>query len=138
MFEAHEGPFRQSHRSSMTTLIDAARRGDSEILKSLIDSKADLDAADDSGRTALMWAAANGDATSTKLLIDAMAHVHARDNTGATALWMAAFGGHVNCMQLLVDANAGVNVRNNENTRVDNCCLAWQSGLCATATRFTR
>lgn len=81
----------------MTALHEAARNGDIERLKSLLDNGADVNAKDEkNGAAPLHYAAGHGHARAVKLLLDKGAEVNARDNTGSTPLHWAAAGGEVN------------------------------------------
>jgi ankyrin repeat protein len=70
-------------------LIDAARDDDADILQSLLDAGADINAKDTAGYTALMWAAGLGHTDTVKLLLDHGADVHIENNYKNTALGLA-------------------------------------------------
>jgi ankyrin repeat protein len=73
-------------------LIAAAERGDSALVKSLVNKGADLHAKDADGHTILMSAASGGNLELVKYLIDQGADVNAKDDHGATALrWANMF-----------------------------------------------
>src|SRR5689334_17189659 len=74
-------------------VIDAAKGGDRDTLKALIQKKADVNAADGDGSTALLWAAYKDDVEAADLLIRAGAKVNAASDLGATPLWAAAQNG---------------------------------------------
>ena len=56
-------------------MVDAAKRGDTNALRSLIAQRVDVNAAEPDGTTALFYAADRGDAAAVDLLIAARADV---------------------------------------------------------------
>ena len=75
-------------------LADAAMRGDLETVRSLLNSGADVNAAQGDGMSALHWAATRGDFEIAELLIAAGADVAAASRIGSyTPLHMASKGG---------------------------------------------
>jgi ankyrin repeat protein len=72
------------------SLVDAARQGDREAVRSLLNSRAKVDAAGADGMTALIWAADRNDVEMADLLLRAGADVKAANEYGATALYAAA------------------------------------------------
>ena len=93
-------------------LIDAAILGDTELIKSLITSGAEVDKPDDYGRTALMFAAGLGNTKTVGLLINKGAEVDHADNEGQTALIHAAWRGRTENVELLIDKGAEVDHTN--------------------------
>ncbi|MBU3728460.1 MAG: DUF1573 domain-containing protein, partial [Phycisphaerales bacterium] len=72
----------------------AARENRAEVVAILLDSKADINAADRTGKTALTLAAENSAVDATKLLIERRADLNKRDQIGGTPLtWACALGG---------------------------------------------
>jgi ankyrin repeat protein len=89
-------------------LYSAIRENNLSQLKTLLDSKAAANAADDRGITPLMVAAEVGSADSMRLLIDRGADVNAQNAFGSTALmWSASDPAKV---RLLLDHGAQVNL----------------------------
>ncbi len=74
-------------------LVEAAKSGDKDALKSLLQKKADVNAADPDGTTALHWASYRDDLESADLLIRAGAKVSAVTDLGVTPLWLASENG---------------------------------------------
>src|SRR5215475_10696259 len=74
-------------------ILDAAKNGDKDTLRSLIDKKADVNAAEPDGATALHWASYKNDLESVDLLIRAGANVNAANDLGVTPLWTASQNG---------------------------------------------
>ena len=100
--------YRDDHK--VTTLLQAAHRGKSNITKALLDkhdpSKDEsnwVDAASDEGVTPLLAAASEGHTVILKqLLSTGKADVNAKDKEGTNALMAAAARGHLECIQELV------------------------------------
>src|SRR3954470_2424278 len=77
--------------SAADTVADAARRGDRQAVKQLLESGADVNAASGDGMTALHWAAQAGGVELAKMLLVAGANVRATTRLGGyTPLLMAA------------------------------------------------
>jgi hypothetical protein len=70
-------------------LISAARKGQTDHLRTLLSQGASIESKDKDGRTPLMWAARNGHAEVVKLLVERGANLDARDRQGLTAYGMA-------------------------------------------------
>src|ERR1700680_3293787 len=67
------------------SLVDAARQGDREAVRSLLNSRAKVDVPGADGMTALIWAAYRNDVQMANLLLRAGADVKAANEYGATA-----------------------------------------------------
>lgn len=85
--------------SGRTYLIDAAVRGNYEVVKLLLAKRVNVNAKDEDGATALMHASEEsgyGHVETVKLLLKAGADINARDQNGETALDKATQhgGGH--------------------------------------------
>jgi hypothetical protein len=83
-------------------LVQAVFTRNTERVRSLIASKADVNAVDTVQNTPLAVAAYHGDVELTFMLLDAGAAVNSRDPGGATALIVAAKQGHGDVARLLV------------------------------------
>ena len=95
--------------SPETALLDAARRGDVAVVRTLIAKGADVDEADGDGMTALHWAAARGHADVAALFIAAEADVQAKTRIGRyTPLHLASRGGHVAVVAMILEAGGDV------------------------------
>lgn len=77
-----------------TALMNAARNGDTEAVRKMLDLGAEVDQKTSKGKTALMLAAAGGFTETVKVLVDRGADVNARDNYDTTAIIAAATAGH--------------------------------------------
>ena len=88
-------------------LIDAARNGDVEAVRSLLAEGADVNTAQGDGMTGLHWAAEGGHAAVADLLLAAGAGVEARTRVGGyTPLHLASRSGHGSIANALLDAGA--------------------------------
>lgn len=96
----------------MTPLMYAARAGQLNNVKALIESKANVTAQAADGRTALIYAAMGDNAAIVTALMDAGAGVDARDEQGVTALMLAAARGDVLTLDLIVRRGANPEFRN--------------------------
>ena len=88
------------------TFLDAAGRGDIQLLRLLLGAGQDANMADSAGNSALMFAAANGQLEAANLLVDNGADVNAVNVDGFTALMMAAMYGNVEVAQRLLELGA--------------------------------
>jgi ankyrin repeat protein len=91
-------------------LIDAARNGDRDALRSLIQKKVDVNATEPDGATALHWASYRDDLESAGLLIRAGANVNVANDLGVTPLWTASQNGSVAMVKRLLEAGANPNL----------------------------
>ena len=88
-------------------LIDAARNGDVEAVRSLLAGGADANTTQGDGMTALHWAAERGHAAVADLLLSAGADVEAKTRLGSyTPLHLASRSGHGPIVSALLDAGA--------------------------------
>ena len=100
-----------------TRLADAAMQGDKTALQTLLQQKADVNAAQGDGTTALHWAAYREDVEMVRLLLKAGADVKAETRIGSmTPLFMAAKTGNAQTVELLVNAGSDVNHANSNGT----------------------
>ncbi len=91
-------------------LVDAAKKGDKSGLQSLLQKKADPNAADADGSTALHWASYHDDLVSADLLIRAGGNVNAATDLGVTPLWAPCESGSVAMVRRLLEAGANPNL----------------------------
>ncbi len=70
-------------------LLNAARKGDAALIRTLISHKINLEVADKDGHTALMLAAQHGHPEAIRLLLNGGAHAGVRDPQGYTAYGLA-------------------------------------------------
>jgi uncharacterized protein len=114
----------QETRGSVTA---AARAGDRETVRALLQEGADVNSAEGDGTTALHWAARAGDAELVQMLVYAGANVKASTRLGAyTPLMMAAQAGHSAAVAALVAG--GSDVKATSTTGTTPLMFAAQSG----------
>lgn len=89
-------------------LVFAARYGQRETVRLLLDQGTAIESRDGLGRTALIAAAGEGDDGLVALLLGRGADTAATDADGATALIHAASKGHLGSVRLLLDAGASL------------------------------
>lgn len=95
-------------------LIDAAMKGDEDVLIAMIEAGFDIDVKNKAGMTAVMWAAANGQKKCLARLIGAGCDVDAKDEDDWTAAMWAAVNGQEECLARLIAAGCNVDAKNNE------------------------
>ena len=78
-----------SHAHADASLIDAARKGDTETVRALLDSGADPNSANKGGLTALIAAAQPGHADTVSVLLQAGANPDVANKGGITPLYAA-------------------------------------------------
>src|SRR5438046_7453633 len=96
-----------------TPLSWAAWKGHTEVVKVLLDAKANAEVKDDDlGRTPLSWAAGNGHTEVVKVLLDVKANVEAKDKYLRPPRRGAA-DEHTEAVKVLLDVKANVEVKDN-------------------------
>uniref|UniRef100_A0A0G4ICY2 Uncharacterized protein n=1 Tax=Chromera velia CCMP2878 TaxID=1169474 RepID=A0A0G4ICY2_9ALVE len=94
-----------------TALMLVSDRGHTDIVRLLVDAKANVDMQDKNGQTALILVSCKGHADIVRLLVDAKANVDMQDKNGKTALFLASENRHTDIVRLLVDAKANVDMQ---------------------------
>ena len=95
--------------SAGADLADAVMKGNKAAVRSLLQRKADVNAAQSDGTTALHWAVRLDDLDTADLLIRSGANVAAATRAGATPLQLAAINGNAAMIEKLIKAGADVN-----------------------------
>jgi uncharacterized protein len=90
-------------------VADAAMRGEVAAVRTLIATKADVNAAQNDGATALHWAVFKGNREMAETLIRAGANPKAANREGVTPLWLASVNGDAALIRALLDAGADPN-----------------------------
>jgi uncharacterized protein len=94
-----------------SAVADAAMRGDTGAVQTLLHEKADVNAPQPDGATAIQWASYRGDLPLADLLIAAGADVKLANHDGVTPLWLAAQNGNGAMIEKLIRAGADPNER---------------------------
>jgi ankyrin repeat protein len=98
-----------------TVLIQAAEQGNIDIMKYLVENKADIEAIDVDGGTAFDCAAYEGTIESLKYLMSVGANInHQGPVWGNTPLILASMNGHTDSVRYLLSINAERNLKNKE------------------------
>lgn len=92
-------------------LLNAAKAGDLDTVKRLIDEKHNVNQRSIEGWTPLLKACKRGHLTIAKLLVEKGASVHQESTSGCTTLMQASAGGHVDVVEWLIK----------EGVEVDKC-----------------
>jgi ankyrin repeat protein len=87
-------------------LVIAAKTGDSDSVRALLQKKVDVNATEPDGSTALLWASYRDELESARLLIKSGANVNAANDLGATPLWAASQNGSAAMVKLLLGSGA--------------------------------
>ncbi|BCH32530.1 hypothetical protein MesoLjLc_44600 [Mesorhizobium sp. L-8-10] len=90
-------------------LHDAARQGDVDRVRQLLDQGVVVAELDEAGDPALIIASLAGRAGVVALLLERGADIEIRNKHGLTALHAAAYGGNMDVIELLVAKGAAVN-----------------------------
>jgi ankyrin repeat protein len=94
-------------------LQDAARNGNLEQARQLLDGGAGVAAPDEAGDPPLVVASLAGHANIVALLLERGADINIRNKHGLTALHAAAYAGNLDIVKLLVAKGAAVNDTHN-------------------------
>ncbi len=92
-----------------STLADAAETGRTTLVRTLLDSGADVNGTQVDGMTALHWAVYHDDSVTTSVLVKAGADVGAANRYGVTPISLAATNRNADVVRLLLDAGADAN-----------------------------
>jgi ankyrin repeat protein len=87
-------------------LVDAAKQGNREAVRTLVQRGADVNSTSADGTTALHWAAHNGDGELVSALVRAKANVNVNNRYGIAPIWLAATNGHADVVETLLRAGA--------------------------------
>lgn len=101
----------QTNRFGDTVLMWAASKGERELVRLLLEAKADIHHRGSYGRNALHWAAHGGDSHIVKRLLEAGLDPNSNDDRLKTPLALAAQRGRLKNCALLLAAGADANLR---------------------------
>lgn len=90
-------------------LVTAAKDGNREAVRTLVQQRVDVNGTDADGTTALHWASHRDDLDSVALLLGAGANVNAANDLGVTPLWLACENGSAPVVARLLSAGADPN-----------------------------
>jgi len=128
-------PHTQQMTDEIAKLFKGCAKGETALVKSLLDSKkVGLDCMDEEGNTPLHWATVGGHVELTQLLVDHGADVEAKSKDGFTPLHSVAQEDHYKIMEVLLNAKAKVDVPNIE----DNCNTTLHYTACWGAVECTK
>lgn len=94
-----------------SAVADAAMKGDTATVKTLLAQKADVNAQQADGATAIQWASYSNNLALADVLIKAGANVKLANEDGATPLFLASINGNAQMIEKLLQAGADVNER---------------------------
>ena len=97
--------------ATRSPLVDAAKHGDLEAVRTLLQKHVDVNAAEADGATALIWASYRDDLEMADLLLGAGARVNAATDLGVTPLWSASENGSEPMVRRLLRAGANPNAK---------------------------
>ncbi|TRZ11283.1 hypothetical protein HGM15179_015801 [Zosterops borbonicus] len=103
--------FTEAYSDRCSAVGLAAREGNTEILRELINRGYSIDVPDNRGWLPIHEAAAHNSSECLKLLIDtasAKNYIHSRTFEGLCALHLSARHGSVGCLRVLLEAGAGI------------------------------
>jgi ankyrin repeat protein len=106
-----------SAQQVVSSVADAAAKGDKAAVKQLLKDGADVNGAQGDGMSALHWAAERGDAELAEMLIFAGANIGAVTRIGQyTPLHLAAQAGNLAVAKALIKAGADANAKTTNNS----------------------
>ena len=95
-------------------LVEAVKKADKAAVRTLLQQRVDVNAAEPDGTTALHWAARADDLETTDLLIRGGANVKAANRYGVTPLSLACINGNAALIEMLLKAGADANTASPE------------------------
>ncbi|KAH7307940.1 ankyrin repeat-containing domain protein [Rhexocercosporidium sp. MPI-PUGE-AT-0058] len=103
----------------------ASQKGSLQLVRSLLDKGAGIDATDSNGRTPLSYAAQGGHLELCQFLLEKGANVNAIDGRGVTPLLLAGLGGKRTIFELLMSKGANPESRIEDGSTI-LLLLAWR------------
>ncbi len=105
------GAWYNANKQGTTALTAASKNGHTEVVKLLVQAKADVTILDDVGWTAFRWAVWEEKLDTAEILLSAGANIDLRDKQGRTALIEAAWHGMVGTVLFLLEHDADANIQ---------------------------
>jgi ankyrin repeat protein len=102
----------ERNKYGKTPLINASTQGHLEVVRSLLNRGANVNAKDKNGCTSLMYAIEDEHTAIVRLLLNKGARANIRTQAGDTPLSMAVYYENLDIAKLLLDHGANVNARN--------------------------
>lgn len=99
-----------TYAANLPPIVEAAKAGNREAIRALLQKGANANDADGDGSTALHWASYLNDAQAVDMLVRAGAKPNAATDLGVTALWNASQNGSDAIVKRLLDAGANPNL----------------------------
>jgi uncharacterized protein len=99
------------HAAVRPPLSEAAKNGDKDSLRSLLQKGANVNATEGDGSTALHWASYRDDLEAVDILLRAGAKINIANDLGATPLWAACQNGSEAMVRRLLAAGANPNAK---------------------------
>jgi uncharacterized protein len=103
-----------SAAQAQSRLMDAIKANDASAVRTLLETRTDVNAVQADGTTALHWAVDRDAAEIVQLLIRAGANVKAINRYGVTPLWLASLNGNATTIGMLLEAGADASAASEE------------------------
>ena len=100
--------------SRWNALISASVKGKLEIVKYLVENKADIEAVETNGRTSFNLASMHNQVEILKYLVSKNVNIHTKDNDGNTALINACFKDSLEAVVYLIQLGVDIEERDND------------------------
>jgi uncharacterized protein len=103
-----------SGKNLEAVLLDAAAAGQTDLVRSFLDNRANIEVKNNLGATPLIFASVKGHPEVVQLLLDRGANVNAKTTTGITPLIAAASAGNRDIVKLLLAKGADVSAKDQQ------------------------
>ena len=99
---------------AQSSLLDAIKAGDATRVRTLIETRVDVNATQPDGTTPLHWAVDRDRPDIVQMLIRAGANVKTANRYGATPIWLASVNGNPKTIAMLLEAGADASSANHD------------------------